>query len=108
MGMSLERMKNGFLEEKLQEEFWKPQLTKFSPEHIRLQKYFKCMKEDILKDYGWCQVIRRIDTYILRYDAGGIATVMKEETVSKEQAEKAMENQIAAEQVLIEVLKSKN
>jgi hypothetical protein len=33
---------------------------------------------------------------------------MKEETVSKEQAEKAMENQIAVEQVLIEVLKSKN
>lgn len=66
------------------------------------------MNETVLKDYGWCQIIKRMDQYFLRYDEGGIAIIMKEVVVTKEQAEKAMIDQYKAEEILVEVLKSRN
>ncbi|HTH54585.1 MAG TPA: hypothetical protein VL728_00980 [Cyclobacteriaceae bacterium] len=59
------------------------------------------MNEKILKDYGWCQVIQRDNKFIIRYDAGGIAVKMVENEISKEEAEKALVDQLKAEEIVL-------
>ncbi|NJM24266.1 MAG: hypothetical protein HC859_00720 [Bacteroidia bacterium] len=66
------------------------------------------MQENILKDYGWCQVITRDDKYILRFDRGGVAVKMTEYPVSKQEADKALIDQLQAEKVIIEIQKRKS
>lgn len=61
--------------------------------------------DTILKDYGWCQIIERHNKYIIRYDKGGIAVQMVENEISKEEADKALFNQIEAEKIIIEIQK---
>ncbi|MDC1285750.1 hypothetical protein N8Z33_03585 [Flavobacteriaceae bacterium] len=63
------------------------------------------MNEDILKDYGWCQVIKRDSKYFIRYDGGGVAVKMIECQVDKEDANKALIDQLQAEKVIIEIQK---
>ncbi len=63
------------------------------------------MKENVLKDYGWCQVITRDGKYILRFDIGGVAVKMIEYAVSKQDADKALIDQLQAEKVIIEIQK---
>ncbi|SHG62688.1 hypothetical protein SAMN04488109_1136 [Chryseolinea serpens] len=63
------------------------------------------MNDEILKDYGWCQVIKRGDKYIIRYDKGGVAIKMIESEVSKKDANRALANQLEAEKVIIEIQK---
>lgn len=54
------------------------------------------MKE-VLKDYGWCQVIKKDEQYFVSYDAGGIAIQMKEIEIIESQAIKALIDQFEAE-----------
>lgn len=65
------------------------------------------MREKILEDYGWCQIIQHDDNYLIRYDVGGIAIQMIEESIDKVQAEKALINQYEAEIVVKEILRRK-
>lgn len=57
-----------------------------------------------LKDYGWCQVIKRDKKYFISYDAGGIAIEMKEIEITESQAIKAMIDQYEAEKIIKEKL----
>ena len=66
------------------------------------------MDGDILQDYGWCQIIKRDNQYFIRYDSGGIAVKMIECQVDKEEAEKALIDQLQAEKVIIEIQKKQN
>lgn len=52
-----------------------------------------------LKDYGWCQVIKKCKQYFISYDAGGIAIQMKEIEITESQAIKAMIDQYEAEKL---------
>lgn len=38
----------------------------------------------ILKNYGGCQLIRRQDKYVVRYDNGGVVVQLVEREISKE------------------------
>ncbi len=62
-------------------------------------------KNEVLADYGWCQVIKRDNIYIIRYDKGGIAVQMDEIEVTEIEATKALINQIEAEKVVIDIQK---
>ena len=66
------------------------------------------MNDKILKDYGWCQVIQRNENYVIRFDIGGIAIQMIEESINKTQVDKALVDQYEAEKVVREILKSKD
>jgi len=55
---------------------------------------------DILKDYGWCQVIKRLDQYILNYDSGGVVVKMTELEISEQEAKIAIENEIETERII--------
>lgn len=58
------------------------------------------MSKEILKDYGWCQIIKRHDKYFVFYDAGGISVKMVELGITKDEAKEAMINQHEAETVI--------
>jgi hypothetical protein len=57
-------------------------------------------KDEILVDYGWCQVIKRGNKYLLNYDSGGIAIQMIEISISESEANISLQNQIEAEKVI--------
>lgn len=65
-------------------------------------------KNNILKDYGWCQIIKRQGKYIICYDKGGVAVQMVENEISKDEANKALINQLEAEKVIIKIQKKEN
>ncbi|MFC2105022.1 hypothetical protein ACFLS4_06705 [Bacteroidota bacterium] len=56
--------------------------------------------EQILKDYGWCQVIKRGENYFLNYDSGGFVVKMTEISVTKAESEIAINNEIEAENLI--------
>lgn len=57
-----------------------------------------------LKDYGWCQVLKKVEEYFIFYDAGGIAILMKEIEITESQAIKAMIDQFEAEKIIKEIV----
>jgi hypothetical protein len=57
-------------------------------------------KDTILVDYGWCQVIKRTDHYILNYDSGGVVIKMAEIRVSEKEAMIAVANELEAEKII--------
>lgn len=63
---------------------------------------------EVLEDYGWCQIIKRDNIYILRYDIGGIAVQMDEIVITEIEATKALINQIEAEKVVIDIQKRRS
>lgn len=65
------------------------------------------MNDIIIKDYGWCQVIKRNGKYLIRYDGGDISINMLEEELDETQFENAILNQYEAEQIILKILKSK-
>lgn len=65
------------------------------------------MNDIIIKDYGWCQVIKRNSKYLIRYDGGDISINMLEEELDETQFENAILNQYEAEQIILKILKSK-
>jgi hypothetical protein len=59
-----------------------------------------------LKDYGWCQVLKKEDRYFISYDAGGIAIHMKQIVITDKQALSAMVDQYEAEKIIKEIVES--
>lgn len=59
----------------------------------------------ILKDYGWCQILKNSNQYFIRYDLGGAVIIMNENEISKKDAKKAMVNQNKANEIVIELRK---
>lgn len=59
---------------------------------------------EILKDYGWCQVIIKDKQYFISYDTGGIAIQMKEIEIIESQAIKALIDQFEAEKIIKEIV----
>lgn len=57
------------------------------------------MTKEILKDYGWCQVIRKESEYFLRFDKGGIAIKMTTYKISESEANISISNEIKAEEI---------
>ena len=59
-----------------------------------------------LKDYGWCQVLKKEERYFISYDAGGIAIQMKQIVITDKQALSAMVDQYEAEKIIKEIVES--
>lgn len=64
--------------------------------------------ERVLKNYGWCKVFERNGEYYLSHDVGGVAIQMKEDKVSKEDAELSAKDEKYAERITIELIKKAN
>jgi hypothetical protein len=62
------------------------------------------MRDILLKDYGWCQIIQRNDKYFIYYDGGGVTVQMKTIEINKKQLEISIIDQFKAEQVIREIL----
>ena len=54
------------------------------------------MKSEILKDYGWCQVIKEESNYYLKFDKGGVVVIMSTFKISESQANISIANEIEA------------
>lgn len=65
------------------------------------------MNTNILQDYGWCQVIVRDGKYFVVHDVGGVAVQMREDRITKEQAELASNNEKSAQEITMQILKSR-
>ena len=57
-------------------------------------------KDEIIKNYDWCLVIKRLDKFILRFDSGRSAGGMIEIEVSKSEAKTACVDQYKAEEII--------
>lgn len=57
------------------------------------------MKSEILKDYGWCQVIKKESNYYLKFDKGGVVVIMSTFKISESQANISIANEIEAEKI---------
>jgi len=66
------------------------------------------MKSKILKDYGWCQVIKEESNYYLKFDIGGVVAIMSTFKISESQANISIANEIEAEKVAKSLLIDKS
>lgn len=57
------------------------------------------MKSEILKDFGWCQVIKKEFNYYLKFDKGGVVAIMFTFKISESQANISIANEIEAESI---------
>ena len=65
------------------------------------------MSVNILQDYGWCQVIERDGKYFVVHDVGGVVVQMREDKVTREQAELAAKDEKFAQRITMEIIKSR-
>ena len=61
------------------------------------------IKQRILKDYGWCQVIQRGENFFLNYDSGHFVVKMTEIRITKAESEVAINNETEAEKLIIKL-----
>jgi len=55
------------------------------------------MNESVLKDYGWCKVLKRDAYYFISFDEGQIVIKMNDYQITEKEAISAIENEIEAE-----------
>jgi hypothetical protein len=58
------------------------------------------LQDNIIKDYDWCQIIKRQEKYIIRYDTGGVAIKMTEHHISEDEAKLASVGESEAENII--------
>ena len=57
------------------------------------------MEQEVLKDYGWCQVIKKGTNYYLKFDKGGVVIQMATYKISESQAIASIANEIETENI---------
>lgn len=63
------------------------------------------MSKEILIDYGWCQVIKELGKFYLRFDEGSVVIMMNTYEISEKKAELALKNEIEAEKMAVLIQK---
>ena len=66
------------------------------------------MKKEILKDYGWCQVIKDESNYYLKFDKGGIVITMITYKISEAEAKISIDDETKAEKIAKSILTDKS
>ena len=66
------------------------------------------MKQEVLKDYGWCQVIKKGINYYLKFDKGGVVIKMATYKISEYQAKTSIANEIETENIAKSLLIDKS
>ena len=64
------------------------------------------MDEKIIKDYGWCKVIKKNTDFFMTFDAGQIVIEMKTYKITEAQAEEACKSEEVAEKIAFEIQKN--
>jgi len=57
------------------------------------------MKESILKDYGWCRIVRKDADFYICFDEGQVVISMNTYQISEQEANKAKASEVEAEKV---------
>lgn len=60
---------------------------------------------EILKDYGWCQLSIRENKFYFKFDTGGVVIQMTEFEVAENDTEKILKNEFEAEKIAKNILK---
>lgn len=57
------------------------------------------MEKIILKDYGWCKILRDNTDYFICFDEGQIVVKMNTYPISEQEAESGIKDELEAERI---------